>query len=61
MSKLYLVLVSFLPGAAMAHPDHSQGAASLLHYFTGSHLVEGLLYAGVVYVGYRLLKRFMHQ
>ena len=61
MTRLYLLLASALPVTAMAHPDHSHGTYALMHYFTGSHLLEGLLYAVVVYVGYRTIKRFLHQ
>ena len=60
MSKLYLLLVSLLPVAAIAHPDHSHGTYSLMHYFTGSHLVGALIFAAVLYLGYKMIKRFLH-
>ena len=61
MTRLYLLLASALPVTAMAHPDHSYGTYSLMHYFTGSHLVGAVIFAAVLYLGYRVVKRFLHQ
>ena len=61
MTSLYLLLASALPVTAMAHPDHSYGTYSLMHYFTGSHLVGAVTFAAVLYLGYRVVKRFLHQ
>ena len=59
MTRLYLLLASALPVTAMAHPDHSYGTYSLMHYFTGSHLIGALIGAVVLYGGYKLAKRFL--
>ena len=56
MKKLHLLAILMLPTLASAHPDHSQGAYSLAHYMTGTHLIMGVATAALLWGAYRLLR-----
>ncbi len=51
------ILLSFLPLVAVAHPDHGSGVFSVLHYFTGSHLMLGIGAGVVVGIALRAIWR----
>lgn len=60
MSRLLAaVLITSLPALAFAHPDHSQQAYSLAHYFTGSHLIMLLMSVAAVTVAGYMIKKSM--
>lgn len=58
MLKAFLFILSLSPGLVSAHPDHSQGTYSLLHYLGGTHLFLGLAVVAVTFLTYRSIKRF---
>ena len=57
MNKVALVVLSVFPLAAVAHPDHSHGTYSLVHYLSGSHMLLPLAGIAAAYLAYRLFKR----
>ena len=57
MKKLAVLALTVMPMAAMAHPEHGETAYSLAHYFTGSHLLMGIVAAVVVFAAVRVGRR----
>jgi len=58
MDKLFLLAITLIPVVASAHPDHSHGTYSLIHYFGSSHLVFGIFAVAALALGYRMIRRF---
>ena len=58
MKKLAAFVLTLLPATVLAHPGHGETAYPLAHYFTGDHLVYGIIGAVVIVGAYFLSRRF---
>ena len=56
MSRLLVLVLTLCPTVVLAH---GQGAHSVMHYFSGDHLVQNIFLLIAAVVVYQLVRRYI--